>query len=286
MKFECKAIKAIARKGLPVITAISFLIPYSTSRSFSEHLEESMYHYTVGRMHELNEEFTEGLRHYETALSLDQDSAYLNNAIGELLTQSNDLQYAIVYFKEAIKIDETLPEARTNLIDAYIRINDLEKAAEEVKRMLEKKPGDIVAIGYLGEVTYHSGNLEEAKRCFEKVTESESAKDELIVAYYRLGKISYQEGKYTKAIEDFENALKVMNPVKPYNTFLGYKAKIGLAQSYYGSGDSIKAGEKLDILYKELKNEPGRTLAEIILQLKEVKDLETILKKEGNLEKK
>ena len=86
-----------------------------------------------GRMKEAEE-------HFQEALKQMPDYAQANNNMGILLQGQKKTNEALAFFQKAVESDTNYWEARFNLANAYMRVNDKEKAIAELRETLRLQP--------------------------------------------------------------------------------------------------------------------------------------------------
>jgi tetratricopeptide (TPR) repeat protein len=179
-------------------------------------------------------------------------TAYYNFAMGRLyagLAQSESnsqyIEKAIQYYKEALKADPTASPIFEDLTELYVAINKLSDATALAQEILKQNPDSIDAHRMLGRVytaaiahapqgQIDEGALRKAIQEYQKVTEKDP-KD--VESWVVLGKL-------------YGTASDTPNSEKAYNAALALEADneealTGLAMLYGQNGDTKRAIEKL-----------------------------------------
>lgn len=279
MKLENEVIKSFAGRVLPFVAAFTFL-QYDPPKCFSQPSKESTYHYIVGRLYELNGDFLEGLSNYEQALRLDPDSAYLHNAIGNVLMKNEDRLYAEVHLKHAISMNNDLIEAHINLSNLYLLGGDYEPALKEAEEVIRIDPDNMMGHGFAGEAAFHMGVLGKARKHLEGAARVDIDKIGHTPIYKRLGDISLKERDYSRAIEEFKTSMYFVEKWSFRSRFIGYESMLGLAESYYHLKNSKKSKEILNKLSRSLEKEENKSVIDIIKVMLKDKNLELLLSHE------
>ena len=114
----------------------------------------------------------------ELAKSLDNGPAVLANLIGltparaltelgDLYSQSNELDCAEFAFEQALKQHDHLPETRTKLALTLIQKGDSRRAIDELQTVVRQKPESAEAHNALGLALQHAGSLDTAVEEFK-----------------------------------------------------------------------------------------------------------------------
>ncbi len=125
---------------------------------------------------------------------------------GVRLLKAKKYDDAIKSFETAIHIDSTRAESYQNMAFAYIKKNDIKKAEELYKKVLELKKTDPKIYFTLGSVYYNEKQYQQAIGMFEKAIEldpnNKDAFSYLALAYDMTGDSQKAFAMYQKAIKN------------------------------------------------------------------------------------
>ncbi len=128
---------------------------------------------------------------------------------GVRLLKAKKYDDAIKSFETAIRIDSSRADAYQNMAYAYIKKNDIKKAEELYKKVLQIKKNDPRIYFTLGSVYYNEKKFKPAIQMFEKAIELDpSNKDAfayLAMSYDMIGKPEKAFAMYKKALEKNPN---------------------------------------------------------------------------------
>jgi tetratricopeptide (TPR) repeat protein len=204
--------------------------------------------------------------------------AYYNFAMGRLYAElaaaegsREDVNKAIHYYQEAIKLDPKAGLVLEELTDLYIKTNRLADAVEQAEGLLKQDPNNLDARRTLAQIYTHlaigdtpnakidEGYLHKAIDQYQKVTQ-QAPKDADSWSY--LGRLYRASSDSASAEKAFNSALEA----EPDNE----DALTGLAAVYADMGDSAKALEKLKAAADKSPNE--RTLSILAQQYENMND--------------
>ncbi|NOY79324.1 MAG: tetratricopeptide repeat protein [Calditrichaeota bacterium] len=189
---------------------------------------------------------------------------------GVRLLKAKKYDDAIKSFETAIRIDSTRAESYQNMAFAYIKKNNIKKAEELYKKVLELKKDDPKIYFTLGSVYYNEKQYDQAIKMFEKAIEldpnNKDAFSYLALAYDMTGNSQKAFDMYKKAIknnpndtdllfnlgrlyfqkEDWPNAIKIFEQLAQ-KTPNDYDVVYNLGNAYLYYGDKItKERRKLE----------------------------------------
>ncbi len=208
----------------------------------------------------------------------DKAGVYYNFAMGRLYGElaaaegsREDVNKAIHYYQEALKLDPKDGMILEELTDLYVRTNRLADAVDQAEGLLKQDPNNLDARRTLAQIYTHlaigdgpsaridDNYLQKAIEQYQKVT-GQAPKDAESWSY--LGKLYRASGDSAAAEKAFNSALQA----EPDNE----DALMGLAAVYADMGDSAKALEKLKALTDKSPNE--RTLGILAQQYESMND--------------
>ncbi len=161
---------------------------------------------------------------------------------GNMKVQSGDYYGALDIFTEASSISPDRPEAYVGLAKAKSKLNEYETALKDIEHAIELDPGYVESWILSGEIKVQMKNYDEALSDYDKALEvspdnDDAIKNKILVLlllddkktasklldnslkdnpeywgyYYARGVMQNSDGKFSKALEDFDQALS-LNP--------------------------------------------------------------------------
>jgi Tfp pilus assembly protein PilF len=152
-------------------------------------------------------ETTQALSQALKAEQLNPKNPDIHNLLGLMFMRKQMYERAEKYFKDALSLDETFSEARTNLSFLYIEKNMLDKAIEEGLRAVENITYTSPERAYnnIGYAYYKKGDLVQAKEYYKK---SLLHNGQFYLAHRNLGILAFEAGDYRRARSSFETSIK------------------------------------------------------------------------------
>jgi len=175
-------------------------------------------------------------------------------ALGRVTYERNKVwKNDLVLWRDTVEATPNSPVAHANLASAYLNINLLDQAIEEINKTIELNPYDYQFLNILGHINLKKGLHDEAIKAFKMATD---LGPDYAETHHNLATAYGLKGDYSKAIKAGLTALE-KNPYLDdarYNLALSYK-KSGLIneaiQTYeeYLDTNSIYIGVHLDVGY-------------------------------------
>ena len=137
------------------------------------HLGVARYEQTVVTLGGINidqEGLTGAIECFDTALSLDPLHPSFHLYRGLAAVRDHDWQVALVHFREAVRLDETLVRARVQLGKALVHTGSVQEALVELMRATVDAPGMAAAHHQLGLAALEAGEWALASQAFEQAT--------------------------------------------------------------------------------------------------------------------
>lgn len=131
----------------------------------------------------------------------------------ENLLQSGDYDAAVAEFRQYLRItnnEQMMPEAYFNMADAYLRLNDNERAAEAYSVIVNDFPSSDrapAALAELGQIRLGQERFSSAKETFEQLAQRDSRFGQ--EAYLGLGNANLGLENYAEARQNFEQVLAI-----------------------------------------------------------------------------
>lgn len=212
---------------------------------------------------QLSEERREALEHYNEGVRLflaAQQDATLNPRASRDLMRDAEKQ-----FKKAIRADDTLVEAYSNLAYVYLGQGKHWRARRSFEQALERNPGHVVTLAGYAITQSAMNNSQKAIEILVKLTkiEPDNARH-----WFNLGTVLQRNKRYKEAAEAYREALlrepkhqpSMFNMATLHHQQKEYKE----AWTYYkrciqtnpGSPLALQAQRRLDALQQELGQSP------------------------------
>jgi type IV pilus assembly protein PilF len=103
---------------------------------------------------------------FQRALSLAEKDPEINNNYGWFLCQTGKTKESVDYFQRSIKnpLYQTPEIAYLNLGACYVKLGDLDRAEEAIRKTLRLSPANPQALFQLATISYKRGNYDAAKK--------------------------------------------------------------------------------------------------------------------------
>lgn len=172
-------------------------------------IEESAYYYIYrGVFYVRNNKVQEAIEDYNTAIKLEPENPYPYNNLACIYEDSQEYEEAISYFKKAIEVDkeENSFKFYDNIIDCYIRLNNTEMALkyfDEANKFVKSDK----------KLYLNKAKLLTKMKLYDKAIENyqEALKIKNITSdeiYSKMAAIFEKVGEYEKAIECYNKILE------------------------------------------------------------------------------
>ncbi len=152
------------------------------------------------------------LQFYLAQQVLRETSGHCLAMMGEIQLERGEPRKAGWCFREAIRIEPTIPRLRGRLGAVYAALGEPQKAVQMFLRELRDDPGNIDALLDYGELLAELGRTSESAEKFRRVLELEPAN---VDAHFQLGELAMQTRRYEQAHVEFELVLK-LDPTYPH----------------------------------------------------------------------
>jgi len=173
-----------------------------------------------------------------TAIELQPDISVYHSNYGNILYQSNNLEFAIQEHKRAIKLDKKNFQSFYSLGVVYTHLKNYEKAIENYKKALSLDSESSVAHNNLANI-YNNLNPNLAEEHYLKVLEL-TPNDAM--PYINISNYYLKNTKYKKCVEILEEAFSKDIKVKELYNNLGI--------AYYATKDNVKAKSMFELAIK------------------------------------
>ena len=128
-----------------------------------------------------------------------------NLLLGRALAGSGELERALTYYLDAIRLSPESWRAHNDLGSALLRLGRLKESAQQFVRVTELKPDAPTGYSNLGSALLDVGDLAGARRNFEIALQRAASPP----AYYSLGVTAYYSRDYATSIPFFESAIQM-----------------------------------------------------------------------------
>jgi len=168
-------------------------------------------------------------------------SAELQALLGQAAAQQKDYAAAIFYYKEALALDSTVPEAHLGIGLIAMRNGDLKGAEKELQTEVRAHPGDLRAKYYLAYVVGLSQRHADAEKLLREIL---AKRADFPDAHAALGKELFAEDKPAQALQE----LLIADKLAPSQPRLLYQ--LGLVYRKLGR---MEDAQQAFLRYRELR---------------------------------
>lgn len=191
------------------------------------------------------EEFDEALACLNKATKVAPYNKYLYIKIGDIHVLRNHNYRAIPAYLEALAIDPTDDFVVKSLGLSYYKIKKYNQSMHYLKKALSMGMNDLQCYTHLGEIYTHKNKLDTANIYFSQALELLKPDNDLIFSVKEnMGKNFYSMGEYAKAIDQFNQIIKLELKEGYWETYRKNKVIIDIASIYYEKlDDKMKAIE-------------------------------------------
>ena len=140
-------------------------------------LAASYYHFSLAKMHEATEQYSEAISEFEKAISLDPQSGRLRVVFAETLLKMGEVQRAISECQTAAELNPEISHPHYLLGQIYMNSRKSDqrdmraKAIEEYRRTVELDPQHSEALFYLGQLQLEEGDYQNSVVAFDQFLE-------------------------------------------------------------------------------------------------------------------
>ena len=214
--------------------------------------KEVRYYAKAAKIYLLSDNIVKASEFIQKAKSVDPDSPYVHNFLGEMYVFKNELDLSIGEFKAAMDSDASFIEAYINLGDTYRQLNRHTEAMDVLNRAMQIDEKNPKAHFVMGRTLLAMDNLEGAVSQLEMAVKYDDATPlhhyylglayyelkryadaanalksevelnlEYAPAHYLLGKVMFESKKWQEAIKSFENAINLDKQNPEYHFWMG-----------------------------------------------------------------
>ncbi len=179
-----------------------------------EYMPDSAYpYYALGETYTANKQTADAMQAYQKAAEVDSKFALAHRRIGDIQLAGNRFKEAIAAYEAAISNGYDTPSVHFELGKSYKRTKRWENASREFEAVVKEAPtGDVYL--ELGDLYTELKRSINAYESYSKATElsPNSAK-----AFYKLGEVLFDQKSFQKALDAFENSVKLNNGGREIN---------------------------------------------------------------------
>ena len=221
----------------------------------------SYYHFSLAKLHHLNQDYSDAVKEFEKALEADPKSVSLHTEFARSLVEMGEIARAVETCQKASELDPSATEPHQILGEIYYSYGRgdramKQKALAQFETVIELEPEHLNALRSLGELYADLGRDQDSADAWRKVREISPGS---FGAYYFGAKALADAGNVSEAIEVLENGLRLRDDVPEYLLLLG-----GLYEQTGESGKAIElyqgALERLPKTHLRLTHETALTL--------------------------
>ena len=195
-------------------------------------------HHLISLIYLVEGKLDEARKNIMTAIELQPDISVYHSNYGNILYQSNNLEFAIQEHKRAIKLDKKNFQSFYSLGVIYTHLKNYEKAIENYKKALSLDSESSVAHNNLANI-YNNLNPNLAEEHYLKVLEL-TPNDAM--PYINISNYYLKNTKYRKCVKILEEAFEKEIKVKELYNNLGI--------AYYATKDNVKAKTMFELAIK------------------------------------
>lgn len=239
--------RAIANANLDNLEAAAedYLKAQTLDRSNKEAFEKGAI--VFGRL----ENFNAAILNYDKLLELDPSNTEAFFKRGTFKMKISDHKGAIADFNQAIKLNPNNPEAYFNRGTSYATMQELEKAIPDYEKAAAMNFKTAKAYYNSGLASHKLQRYDDAMKYLQKAIRADEAKEYSGMAYYILGVTEMMRNKSAKAIEYFNESIKIdANSADAYfNRAIAYGAMLEYQKAIQDLDKCIALGKKSSDVY-------------------------------------
>ncbi|MGZ6223913.1 MAG: tetratricopeptide repeat protein, partial [Syntrophales bacterium] len=136
--------------------------PAGTERPSSD----SMYHYSLGVLHILDDNIDGAIKEYQKAMNFDPQSSYIKTELISLYIERGEIQKAIVLSKKYLTEHPNNVNGHLLLGGLYLNRKDYKNAVAEYEKVIELDPANTFSRIYLGTIYAETKDYKKALKTF------------------------------------------------------------------------------------------------------------------------
>jgi tetratricopeptide (TPR) repeat protein len=199
-----------------------------------------------GVLYEREKNLDAAIRYYQQAVRIDTGYARGVMLLGYAYSTIGEQDRAIEQMQRYIQLAPNAADPRASYADLLLRVGRYDEALEQYRQSLELKPDYWYSINQIGRIYMIQGRLSQAMKEFERglrlVGEGPQIEATLFATQ---GEIEMQRGKYELAIELYDRAFAIDST--------NLSAAFGTVHALIGLGRFGRAAEAITGIHKELE---------------------------------
>jgi len=168
----------------------------------------------------------------QQALKIDEESAEVHLALGDLYIASGKTENALHEFEEALESNTNLADAYIGLANTYISLNRDDEAEANFRKAIETDVSYWASFNAMGNFLYEQGRFLEAAEFYQMFV---NRTDDDAQALNNLGAAYYLAGDFKKAAAAWDDSLDIRPTRSAYSN---------TGSMYYYTGDFDKAADR------------------------------------------
>jgi tetratricopeptide (TPR) repeat protein len=171
--------------------------------------DSAAFHAGLGTAYYRKKQLDQAISEFQKAFEIAPDFADVaeaHNDLGYSLLQKGRVNEAIPHFQKTLEIEPNFAETHNTLGDCLLQTGQMDAALTEYQKAVEIKPDFVDAQNNLGFALFRTGQVPEAIAHFQKALEIQPNFAE---AHYNLGCSFFQAGKVDEAIAQFQKAVEL-----------------------------------------------------------------------------
>ncbi len=185
-----------------------FVINCASSKKWKQRKLEAQINYNTGIRYLNEKKYDLALNYLLRANELLPNDPMILNGLGLVYLGKGNAEVAQSYFEKAIKINDDIPEIHNNLSSAYIMLKRYEDAIKEADKALSDPLYMTPAYALFNKAMAYKGlnQIDKAIENLKRVIENSPAN---FVAHYQLANLYFEKKNYTKAIHHYRKCVEL-----------------------------------------------------------------------------
>lgn len=247
---------------------ILFLLCYGllSCQTRTKHIQQSEYYHkiAIGLINDCNH--PRALSHLLKAVRLNPKDFLIRHTLGVIYYTMSEYDKAAMEFKQALRINPQLTEARVNLARIYIDQGKLKQALREIQKAEKDLTYSdyLKVVGLKGLAYYKQANYKEAKNWLTEAFSLPNGQNCFV--YLNLGRAEMALKNLNRAEELFKKSLQICRREKPQCKEAAYEEYFSLAELYFKKRNKKRAKYYLKLFLKKRKKGPDVERARKLLK--------------------
>jgi tetratricopeptide (TPR) repeat protein len=227
-------------------------------------LKSAYYHYSLGKIHHLNKNYSLAVGEFERALESDPSSVPLRVEFAKTLLEMGEISRAVEMCSKAAELEPQNADPRYLLGRIYFQYRRQEgmheKAVAEYEKVLEIEPDHLDTLNDLAQIRWEERDYKSAAELFHRVREVNPYE---LTTYYFEAQALIELARIDEAIDVLERGLSIRNDVPDYVLLLGrlYEetGNLEAAAALYRQGSNEGANPRVTQRLAQVLMETGST---------------------------